>query len=240
MYHVYKHGYNTLPNLKKISKKDIFEKNKKESNLIQKEKQVALKNQKFFFEIGDNSKFYNQCKEFIKEYYPIRLKSENYFEIAKEIDEDLIIHTFNNVKDYVSSIHVCLPSGWKPEEKIGKTFREIHEHVPMNLDNSEKLAKAIMNGIFERFVWSIVFEEKYNYHPQYQKKAFDIENPEIFVKIERQVTVGFGNFCLFILRQYLIKDFDRISLYNSLKNMNEKEKEYKDLNEIEPILEHLK
>jgi hypothetical protein len=167
------------------------------------------------------------------------LKSKDYLSIAKEIDEDLIIHTFDETQDYASSIHACFPSGWLPEEKIGKSFREIHKDVPMNLNNSEKMASAIMNGIFERFVWGVVFEEKYNFHPRFEKKYFDIENPKIFVKIERQVTVGFKKFCLFILRQYLIKDFDKISLFNSLKNMTEKELKYKDLKQINTILEYL-
>jgi len=38
MYHVYKKGYNTLPNLRKLKNEEVFEKDKKDSDLIQKEK----------------------------------------------------------------------------------------------------------------------------------------------------------------------------------------------------------
>ena len=48
MYHIYKNGYSTLPNLRKINNEEVFEKNHDESLLIQKEKKDALKNQTFF------------------------------------------------------------------------------------------------------------------------------------------------------------------------------------------------
>jgi len=129
----------------------------------------------------------------------------------------------------MSSAHVCFPSSWYPEEKIGKSFYEIHSPVPMNLKNSFKLVNAIIKGgIFERFVWSVVYENKYNFHPNLKHKKFNKEKPELFIKVERQVTVGFPeqNFCLFILRQYLIdqNEIDNKSLANSIKNMTEDQK----------------
>ena len=49
MYHVYKNGYSTLPNLKKLQPIEVFEKNKSDSELVKIEKEEALKNQKYFF-----------------------------------------------------------------------------------------------------------------------------------------------------------------------------------------------
>lgn len=118
MFHVYKKGYTTLPDLKKINLDDVFEKNRSDSPAIQREKVCALKN------------------------------------------EDFLIHRIDDQKDYLSSVHVCFPSHWYPEDKIGKSFNEIHQPVPMNLKNSDKLVRAMVNGgIFERFVWSIVYEK---------------------------------------------------------------------------------
>lgn len=241
MYHVYKDGYNTLPNLKKINFEDVFEKDHKESVFIQKEKKEALENQNYFFEFNNNKNFYEICFDFILKYYPFNLKGSNYLDVAKEIDEDLIIHSIYEDKDYASSIHVCLPSHWLPEDKIGKSFYEIHKSIPMNLNNSDKLVSAIMSGCFERFVWSLVFEKKYNSHPRFQRKFFDPKNPKLFIKIERQVTVGFKKFCLFILRQYLIdeKDIDKSALSIALKGMTLEQKKYKGLENIDPILEYL-
>jgi hypothetical protein len=241
MYHVYKTGYSTLPDLKKINFEDVFEKNRAESSAIQVEKHDSLANQNYFFEYRNDPEFYKICQQFILKYYPCDLKSKNYLDIAKEIDEDLIIHRTDSEKDYVSSIHVCLPSSWSPEDKIGKNFKEIHRDVPMNLKNSNKIVKAIMHGSFERFVWSVIFEKKYNYHPRFKKENFNSKNPKIFIKVERQVTVGFGDFCLFILRQYLIEEekIDKKFLYESLKNMTLEQREYKGLKNIESILEYL-
>lgn len=244
MYHVYKDGYSTLPNLKKIQKDKIFEFNRKESSYLQVEKKEALENQKYFFEYDNDPVFYEIATDFILKNYPIKLSSNNYTEIAKEIDEDLLIHRIKGNSDFLSSAHVCFPSGWLPEDKIGKSFREIHAPVPMNLNNSEKLVNAIINGgNFERFVWSLVFEKKYNFHPRFYFNSFNSESPKLFVKIERQVTVGFPkySFCLFILRQYLIEEeeLDKKCLYESIIKMDSNQKKYKQIENFENIIKYL-
>jgi hypothetical protein len=244
MYHVYKKGYSTLPDLRKIDPGLVFEKSNKEKKRIQEEKQIAIKNQKYFFEKNNPIEFYEACEEFIIKNYPRELKSKKYFDIAKEIDEDLIIHRLDGEKDYISSIHVCFPSHWYPEEKIGKSFCEVHSPVPMNLNNSSRLVGAIINnGIFERFVWSVVYENKYNFHPNLKNKKFNKEKPEIFIKVERQVTIGFPKekFCLFVLRQYLIgqEEVDKKSLANSIRKMTEDQKKYKSLDDSRDLLFYL-
>ena len=65
MYHVYKNGYSTLPNLKKLQTNEVFEKNKSDSELIKIEKEEALKNQKHFFEHNNPQEFYEICEQFI-------------------------------------------------------------------------------------------------------------------------------------------------------------------------------
>jgi hypothetical protein len=244
MYHVYKNGYSTLPNLKKISKDQVFEKNKIESSFLQKEKKEAIKNQNYFLEYNNPPEFYEICGAFILKNYGENLYSKDYLDIAKEIDEDLIIHRIDKDRDYTSSLHICFPSHWWPEDKIGKSFTEIHMSVPMNLNNSKKLVEAIIyGGIFERFVWSVVYENKYNFHPKLNNKKFEENKPEVLVKVERQVTVGFPekSFCLFILRQYLIqeKDIDKKSLVDSIKNMTPDQRKYKSLENITPLISYL-
>lgn len=244
MYHIYKDGYSTLPNLKKIQTEKVFELNRKESNYLQLEKKEALENQNCFFEFDNDPIFYDIVADFILKNYPIKLSSNNYLEIAKEIDEDLLIHRTKDKLDFLSSAHVCFPSGWLPEDKIGKSFREIHMPVPMNLNNSEKLVNAIINGgNFERFVWSLVFEKKYNFHPRFHFKNFNSQIPKLFVKVERQVTVGFPKygFCLFILRQYIIEEeeIDKRCLHESIIGMNLEQKKYKQMEDFENIIKYL-
>jgi len=244
MFHPYKEGYSTLPNLKKISKSEVFEADRKESKDIQAEKAEGLKNQKYLFESQNEPRFYEICEDFILQNYPVKINSTKYLDIAKEIDEDLIIHRIDGEKDYMCSAHVVFASHWLPEQKIGTSFEEIHKPVPMNLKNSKKLVEAIINnGIFERFVWSVVYENKYNFHPRFKEKTFDVKEPKLFVKVERQVTVGFPeeNFCLFVLRQYIIKeeDIDKKLLTKAIQGMNEEQKKYKGLTNCSSLLEYL-
>jgi len=245
MHHPYKQGYSTLPNLKKISGEEVFEKDRKESPKIQLEKKEGLSNQNYFLEHNNEQEFYELCSEFIKKYYPTNLKGKSYLEIAKEIDEDLIIHRIDGEKDYMCSAHVVFASHWLPEKKIGTSFEEIHKPVPMNLKNSKKLVEAIINnGIFERYVWSVVYENKYNFHPRFKEKSFDINDPKVLIKVERQVTVGFPQkkFCLFILRQYIIeeKDIDKAFLVKAIEGMDESQKAYKGLTDCGDLLGYLK
>lgn len=242
---IYKKGYSTLPNLNKISELDVFEKDRCDSTEIMEEKKEALLNQKVFFEHDHDPLHYEICEDWILKNYPRRLISAKYLNIVKETEEDFLIHRMKKDRDYLSSAHVCFASHWKPEDKIGKSFDEIHSPVPMNLKNSKKLVNAMIhNGIFERFVWSIVYEKKYNFHPRLEHKKFNKENPEIFIKIERQVTVGFSehNFCLFILRQYLLeeKDIDKKILTNIIESMTPEQKKYKGLSDSGDLVDFLK
>jgi len=242
--HAYIKGFSTLPDLKKINPEQVFEKDRKDSEFIQKEKRIALSQQEFFFENHISEDIYESCERFILDNYPISLQSRKYIDIAREIDEDLIIHRIKNNKDWMASGHVCFPSSWNPAEKIGMSFDELHSPVPMSLKNSTKIVNAIINsGIFERYLWSVVHERKYNYHPRFPFINFDKNEPKVFIKIERQVTVGFPDkgFCLFILRQYLIdeEDIDKESLIKTINNMTEEQKKYKGLSDSKDLIDYL-
>lgn len=245
MYEPYKNGYSTLPNLLKIEAGEVFEKDDSDSGSIRLEKEEALKNQACFFEYENDPVFYELCAEWIVENYPRPLVSRNYMEIVREADEDFLIHRIKDNRDWLSSAHVCFASHWKPEEKIGKSFEEIHQPVPMNLKNSGKLVRAAVSaGIFERFVWSVVHDERYNFHPRLPYSKFDPLNPRVLVKVERQVTVAFPKqeFCLFVLRQYLIKDcsLDKPLLAEVIEKMTPDQKKYKGLEDCGPLLSYLR
>ena len=232
--HAYIRGFSTLPDLKKINPDQVFETDRKDSAYIQEEKRTALSQQEFFFEDEISEEIYEDCEKFILNNYPVEIQGKKYTDIAKEIDEDLIIHRLKDNKDWMASGHVCFPSSWDPGKKIGMSFDELHSPIPMSLKNSSKIVNAIIySGIFERYLWSVVHERKYNYHPMFSFKKFDKNIPQVFIKIERQVTVGFPDksFCLFILRQYLIdeNDIDKKSLIKTIKNMTEEQKRYKGL-----------
>jgi dimethylamine monooxygenase subunit A len=64
---------------------------------------------------------------------------------------------------------VCLPSHWAPEEKVGRSFAEIHARVADNallVDAGERLLRLVSGGErWERFVWTITSHPHLQAHP---------------------------------------------------------------------------
>lgn len=161
-----------------------------------------------------------------------------------QIQEDAAV--FQVETDRLVYCHACMPSGWCPSDKIGKSFRDIHEPVPsMKLDKTNGLTRAMLhNGPFVRFVWSVVFENRINFHPSVPKKPFDPWNPEVYVKVERQVTKGFPehSIALFLMRQYLLP-LEKVKvkpLIEALTKMTPEQKAYKTIDtNFEELVEFL-
>jgi hypothetical protein len=245
MYEPYKDGYSTLPNLRKIRPEEVFEKDSSESSAMRLEKDEALANQACFFEQDNDPLFHDLCADWIIENYPRPLKSRNYLEVVREAEEDFLIHRVKGEKDWLCSAHVCFPSHWRPEDKIGRSFEQIHQPVPMNLKNSGKMVRAaVTSGIFERFVWSVTHDERYNFHPRLPYRVFDPSDPKVLIKVERQVTIAFleHEFCLFVLRQYLIREenIDKIVLADVIDRMTPEQKKYKGLEDCGALLSYLR
>ena len=233
-HHPYRDGYSVLPKLRRISSHEIFETDPAEHDCYIREKQLAMQNQKFCFQHNFDDSLRDVVTQFLVNNYPIELKSTGSLEqIVPQMQEDIIVHAIDGQRDWMAFGHLCFPSGWRPEEKIGKRLSEIHQPVPgMDLSNSRKLVETmVQHGPFERFVWSVVFEDELNFHPDIERARFDSENPNLFVKIERQVTVGLPkeNGALFLLRQALIpiEFVDVPSLVVALKEMSNDELAYK-------------
>jgi hypothetical protein len=231
--HIYKNGYSVLPNLKKLGKEPVFLNTDTFDYLEEKKK--AIKNQKCFLEFNINQKTYDVVCDFISS--QTNSNKSNFEEMAMLVQEDLVVHRIKENKDWMAACHICFPSGWLPEEKIGKCFQEIHSPIPgMNLNNSFNLARSmIYNGPFVRFVWSIVYERKVNSHPSLPYKNFDPSNPRIWIKVERQITYGFEEIesALFVIRQEIIEpeEIDYKSLYKSCSEMSPEHKKYKNISQ---------
>lgn len=235
--HVYKQEYSVLPALNKFAGSP-FVKNAK----LLEERRIASKTQKVFFEHEIDDAIYKPICNYIANQSDQTLKS--FSDLAYNLSEDVIIHRIKNDKDWMAAGHICLPSGWNPEEKIGRPLEEIHKPVPGMRNNHFKLVEAMINsGPFLRYVWSITFDDSINHHPSLSKKKF---NPfgvnEIHIKVEEQMTIGFPEIqaTLFVLRQNIIKseEIDYTSLYKTCCNMDKQQREYKDVSD--ELIEHLK
>jgi dimethylamine monooxygenase subunit A len=76
---------------------------------------------------------------------------------------------------HIPWLAVCLPSGWAPEEKVGRHFTEVHAPVADNqllLTASEHLARLVTGSDrWERFVWTITRHPRLHAHPARQDPA---------------------------------------------------------------------
>lgn len=70
---------------------------------------------------------------------------------------------------------VCLPSGWAPEEKIGRHFAQVHAPVADNqllITAADHLARLVTgHDRWERFVWTITRHPRLHAHPERQDPA---------------------------------------------------------------------
>ena len=162
------------------------------------------------------------------------------------LQEDVAILKCDDKEDWLAYTAVFFPSGWCPSEKLGKSYREVHGGIPgMKLDRAEGFVRNIMSkGPFVRFVWSPMFENRLNSHPSIEKKPFDPDNPQVFMKVERQVTQPFPDYdaMLFLIRSYvLMPDEIKIKpLISALNSMTVDQRRYKGIDGCyDALLEYL-
>lgn len=249
-YHPYKDGYKVTPGLRPLSHdfgngdvdQKFFQIDENYYDYIA-EKRKRLKGYACIASNTrqDSNAWSWQTRDHIHNWMATKLKEEHPdFEpqetldgLVLQIQEDIAIHCVDGDVDWLAYAHICMPSGWNPVEKVGKSFRGVHKPIPgMLLDRSEVFAGAMAaKGPFVRFVWGLTFEDRLSMHPDLPRKRFDPKNPEIYVRVERQVTQPFPEqkAFLFLIRLYLIP-FEKIViplLISALETMTKEQLEYK-------------
>jgi len=160
-----------------------------------------------------------------------------YLDLSLNVQEDLAL-----VADKPSSSlivgNISMPSFWAPERIQGASFRDIHTPVPKFPKNdmlANKLNHLISNkGPFVRFAWTIANDDRLDHHPDKGRVDW-AENQELWLRIERQVTVPFhGLGSLFLIRTYLypIVSLNKNkcqTIYKAIENMPEEISKYKGL-----------
>lgn len=227
----YRSGYSVLPRLQKLNQ-PAFERDENYEFFIgEKEKETRRRNCFLRGDISDEA--LNTITAFIKQ-QATWVTATSFEDTAMQLQEDIAIHSVRNGRDFLAACHICFPSGWRPESKIGRPLREIHAPIPgMNLHASFALAETMVHrGPFIRYVWSPAFHPtRINYHPDLPRPTFDIDNPQLFVKIETQTTHGFPELgaALFTMRQQVIpqEQIEYAALFESMAAMTADEKKYK-------------
>lgn len=126
--------------------------------------------------------------------------------LCSQLQEDIaVVSRRPDKSNWLSALHLCSPSHWAAEDKIGKDFKFIHGPVP----HFEKLNKAsdglveamIHKGPYVRFIWSFVTDQRLNHHTEappgwdpvkWKGRIFHPENPDnpFHFRVERQVIHG--------------------------------------------------
>jgi hypothetical protein len=169
--------------------------------------------------------------------------------LALLLQEDFAIVSTVGSEDWVSFLHLCSPSHWRAEDKIGRSFFSVHEPIPgfakINAVAANLVDSMVRRGPFVRFVWGVESDFRLNHHPdpppgwdpdEWQGRIF--ASSSFWVRTERQVVWGMPEVsaALFaikvgfvgsdvVLRDPRLKD----PLISALESMSAESRDYKGL-----------
>jgi hypothetical protein len=172
--------------------------------------------------------------------------------VCCQLQEDIAIVRRTPARgEWIAYLHLCSPSFWGAEEKIGKSFAEAHRPVPgfaKVTAVAETLTQTIIHrGPYVRFTWGIALDNRLNQHPdppaglptaQELRQQFDPAHSPLYFRVERQVLWGFPDLeaFLFTIRVYLypIEQIcatvaHRDTLYQAIATMSPEAVQYKGL-----------
>jgi hypothetical protein len=153
--------------------------------------------------------------------------------------------------DVLEWTHVCLPSGWSPAEKIGRSFGAVHAPVahsePLLASQHQIVRAMIQAGPFVRYVWGLHPDDALCHNPRLHRAApWAAASPaelaqQVHFRVERQTTHGFPglNRALFTIRYWVeplfqtaLDPWQRERLASALGSMDEESLRYKGLTEV--------
>ena len=239
-YHPYCSIYRTTPQLYKFPTdfgngyydNKIFQKDMNYSWYIQEKQKSKYLTRDMDYKYSNEI---NEIRDYISQ---ITYYAEWY---GYQLQEDYTIHKVEGDTDKLIYYDFSLPGFWNPEESLGKSLLTLHEPVP-KISFPQKTLQACTKSRFVRFVWSIVHEKALNFHPSLPIKEFDLDKPEWYIRIERQVIIGFPELScfLFVVKPFIVEKPKIKELNNTIRNMSLEQKEYKRITpELEKYLGNL-
>jgi len=167
--------------------------------------------------------------------------------------------------DHLANIHLCAPTHWAAEQKIGKSFFEIHDPVP-HVEKIQSASRALVQamihkGPYVRFVWGFATDARLNHHPEpplgwdsdtWNGRAWNASRqPSPFLlRVERQFTWGIPEVSagLFGIQVFFIEGSDirreareRELLLSAIQSMSPRSLLYKSIEQSrEPLLSWLR
>lgn len=235
-YHPYTLPYNTKPGLYKLGHDfgngymdcmvfqtdDNYEDYQKRKITEVNHKNWTI-NRKYEKEICVVKDFINQ--ELVR-CYPNTFKQPDFAYLFSQ--DDFTIHRIEDGSDKLIYANVYFPSLWKVEDSLGASLKQFHEPVP-DIVFPDKLLQTVLNGRFQRFVWSLFYNQRLNQHPDLPLETFNLKNPIWHIRVERQVTIGFPeiNCFLFVVKPYIVKNPKIPELIKTIDGMTDEHRRYK-------------
>jgi dimethylamine monooxygenase subunit A len=172
-----------------------------------------------------------------------------------QIQEDVALtsRSEQEKEGWLSALHLCSPSHWAPESKIGKNFSAVHAPIAgsekMNRTAPHLVDGAIRKGPYVRFVWGFGTDDRLNHHPEAPKgrdplewrgRTFQKESKHspFILRLERQFLYGLPqlNAYFFAIHVYFIdgveireNEREKNLLRSALLSMSTESLEYKGL-----------
>ena len=165
-------------------------------------------------------------------------------EIALQLEEDIAI-LYNG---RLVSMCFCFPSGFRPNEKVGQTFMEMHAPVADNQKlqrASDKVVELISKpgNKYRRNVWTLTTSPELSRHPYYRSLEPAVSTiHNLYFRKETQTTVGYndGRTAFFFVKVdvtpfVLLSPETQQQVIDSINSMSDAILEYKGLNEIKKL-----
>lgn len=173
-----------------------------------------------------------------------------------QVQEDLaVVRRTPTGEDQVAALHVCAPSRWAPEEKVGRSFDAAHAPVP-GMEKARAAAPGLVEAMISRppmvrFTWGIEFDDRLDLHSdpppgvpvdEWGHRGFapdaDHTIAPLYLRVERQVLWGLPEVdaALFAIRVYVYdarplraNPARRDALASALRSMSPESRLYKGL-----------
>lgn len=122
----------------------------------------------------------------------VPLSAEGLDAMAMNLPCDLAVVRREGPRDWSAYLHVCQPSHWRPEEKIGQPFVATHAPIPhfekVNAAAPKLVEAMVARGPWVRFVWGFETDTELDHHPDRAPGRAFASKPFV-VRVERQVLI---------------------------------------------------
>ncbi len=173
--------------------------------------------------------------------------------LASQLQEDFAIWRLDRAtqSEWLGALSIFFPNHWSPEEKIGKSFLEVHlpvaDFAPVRARSFAMAEAMVERGPMRRFAWGVATDTRLNHHPDEPVgRSFNPAYPELYMRVERQTLHPFPDLgaSLFSIRTTFrdvateLSPVERELLASAIRSMSPEALVYKGLDKTrEAVLE---